>query len=108
MVPVSKSLDSNLFSQQYVPVTGSVTPCVCWYVALIVITTPFLLQVTVVAGPPVEVQVKDLVVSLYTNEVAVGTPEIMGWILLAVIKLWTSHSSYTRAIMYTHRGEDLK
>jgi len=32
--------------------------------------------VTVVAGPPVEVQVRDLVVSLYTNEVAVGPPEI--------------------------------
>ena len=61
----------------YVPVTGSATTCVCWSVALRVITTPSFLQVTVVAGPPVEVQVRDLVVSsLYTNEVAVGTPEI--------------------------------
>ena len=60
----------------YVPVTGSVTTCVCWYVALIVITAPSFLQVTVVAGPPVEVQVRDLVVSPYTSVVAVGVPTI--------------------------------
>jgi len=34
--------------------------------------------VTLVAGPPVEVQLRDLVVSMYTNKVAVGTPEIHG------------------------------
>ena len=33
---------------------------VCWWVALGVIMTPSLLQVTVVAGPPVEVQVRVL------------------------------------------------
>jgi len=58
----------------YVPVEELVTTCVCWYVALIVITAPFFLQVTVVAGPPVEVQVKDRVVSLYINVVEVGVP----------------------------------
>ena len=60
----------------YVPVTGSVTTCVCWYVALIDITPPSFLQETVVAGPPVEVQVRDLVVSPYTSVVAVGVPTI--------------------------------
>jgi len=58
----------------YVPVVVLVTICVCWYVAFIVITPPSFIQVTVVAGPPVEVQVKDLVVSLYTNMFAVGVP----------------------------------
>ena len=59
----------------YSPVTVSVTTCVCWYVALMAIMTPSFLQVTVVAGPPVEVQVRDLVVSLYSSVVAVGAPE---------------------------------
>ena len=59
----------------YVPEEELVTTCVCWYVALIVITAPFFLQVTVVAGPPVEVQVKDLVVSLFVSMIAVGAPE---------------------------------
>jgi len=58
----------------YVPVVVSVTTCVCWYAALIVITPPFFLQVALVAGPPVEVQVRDLVVPLYTSVVAVGAP----------------------------------
>ena len=58
----------------YVPVVVLVTTCLCWNVALRVITLPSFLQVTVVAGPPVEVQVKDLVVSLYTNMCAVGLP----------------------------------
>ena len=58
----------------YVPVVVSVTTCVCWYVALIVITAPSFLQVTVVAGPPVEVQVRDLVEPLYTSAVVVGVP----------------------------------
>ena len=58
----------------YVPVEELVTTCVCWYVALIVNTVPFFLQVTVVAGPPVEVQVKDRLVSSYIKVVAVGVP----------------------------------
>jgi len=65
---------SMVNTDSYVPVVVSVTTCVCWYVAFIVITLPSFLQVTVVAGPPVEVQVKDLVVSLYTNMFAVGVP----------------------------------
>ena len=59
----------------YVPVVALVTTFVCWYAALTVIIAPSFLQVTVVAGPPVEVQVRDLVVPLYTSVVAVGTPE---------------------------------
>ena len=59
----------------YPPVAALVTTCVCWYSPLMVIMTPSFLQVTVVAGPPVEVQVRDLVVSLYTSVVAVGVPE---------------------------------
>ena len=39
-----------------------------------VITTPSLLQVTVVAGPPVEVQVRVLDWSLKVRLVAVGEP----------------------------------
>jgi len=42
---------------------------------VVVIIAPSFLQVTVVAGPPVEVQVRDLVVSLYTSVVVVGVPE---------------------------------
>jgi len=59
----------------YVPVVVLVTTFVCWYVALVFNIAPFFLQVTVVAGPPVEVQVRDLVVSLYTSVVAVGVPK---------------------------------
>ena len=59
----------------YVPVIVLATTCVCWYIALIAIISPLFLQVTFVAGPPVEVQVRDLVVSLYTSVVAVGVPE---------------------------------
>ena len=74
----------------YVPVVVSVTTCVCWYVSLIVITPPSFLQVTVVAGPPAEVQVRDRVVWLYTSAVVVGVPttqkiNIMQWTLLAVV-----------------------
>jgi len=58
----------------YVPVVVSVTTCVCWYVTLLVITPPSFLQATVVAGPPVDVQVRDLVVSLNTSAVVVGLP----------------------------------
>ena len=60
---------------------------------------------TVVAGPPVEVQVRDLVVSSYSSVVTVGLPEFKN--LLAVINLLMSHSSYTHAII-TYRGEDIK
>ena len=59
----------------YSPVTVSVTACVCWYSPLMVIMTPSFLQVTVVAGPPVEVQVRDLAASLYSSVVAVGAPK---------------------------------
>ena len=59
----------------YSPVTVLVTTCVCWYVVLMVIMDPSFLQVTVVAGPPVEVQVRDLAVPLYSSVVAVGVPE---------------------------------
>ena len=56
---------SMMSTDSYDPVTGSVTTFVCLYVVpSIVIIAPSFLQVTVVAGPPVEVQVRDLVVSL--------------------------------------------
>ena len=90
--------------------TELVTTFVCWYVVpSIVILSPFSLQVTVVAGPPVEVQVRDMVVSLYTSAVTVGLPEFKnnGVDLLAVINLLMSHSSYTHAII-TYRGKDIK
>ena len=74
-VPKMSLTDLSLVStDSYVPVVVLVTTCVCWYVALIVITSPSFLQVTVVAGPPVEVQVRDLVVPLYTSLVAKGAP----------------------------------
>jgi len=76
----------------YVPAVVVVTTFVCRYVSLIVIITPFFFQVTVVAGPPAEVQVRDLVESLYTSAVVVGVPttqkiNIMQWTLLAVVNL---------------------
>ena len=43
---------------------------------MIVIGAPFFFQVTFVAGPPVGVQVRDLIISLYTSSVEVGTPEM--------------------------------
>ena len=79
-----------LSTVSYVPVVVSVTTCVCWTVALKVITPPSFIQVTVIAGPPVEVQVRDLVEPLYTSAVVVGVPttqkiNIMQWTLLAVV-----------------------
>jgi len=59
----------------YVPVVLSVTTCVCWYAVPIAIIAPSFLQVTVVAGPPVEVQVRDLALSLYTSVAVLGVPE---------------------------------
>ena len=44
----------------YMPSTLSTIICVCWWVVLGVITAPSFVQVTVVAGPPVEVQVRVL------------------------------------------------
>jgi len=73
---MSVTLWAMVSTVSYVPVVASVTTCVCWYAALIEIIAPSFLQVTVVAGPPVVVHVKDLVVSLYTSVVAVGIPEI--------------------------------
>ena len=51
-----------------------VTICVCWWVALRVITTPSLLQVTLVAGPPVEVQVRVVDWPLKVRLVTLGEP----------------------------------
>ena len=48
-----------------------------WVVALRVITTPSLLQVTVVAGPPVEVQVRVLDVLSKVKLVILGEPAWM-------------------------------
>jgi len=42
------------------PSTLSTIICVCWWVVLGVITAPSFVQVTVVAGPPVEVQLRVL------------------------------------------------
>ena len=75
-VPTMSVTDWAIVSTvSYSPVAVSVTTCVCWYVALMVIMAPSFLQVTVVAGPPVEVQVRDLAASLYSSVVAVGVPE---------------------------------
>ena len=47
---------------------------VCWWVALRVITAPSLVHVTVVAGPPVEMQVKVLDWLLTVRLVTLGEP----------------------------------
>ena len=47
---------------------------VCWWVALRVIIASSLLQVTVVAGPPVEVQVRVLDCLLTVRLVTLGKP----------------------------------
>ena len=48
--------------------------CVCWWVVLGVITAPSFVQVTVVAGPPVEVQVKVLDSLSSVSSVTLGAP----------------------------------
>ena len=64
---------------------------------MIVIIAPYFLQVTLVAGPPVEVQVRDLVVSLYTSLVAIGIPTTEeswpGLISLVVAGLQSIHAA---------------
>ena len=57
-----------------IPSTASTTILVCWWVALRVITIPFFLQVTVVAGPPVELQVRVLDWSSKVKLVTMGEP----------------------------------
>jgi len=58
----------------YVLLTGSTNLLVCWWVALRVIITPSLLQLTVVAGPPVEVQVRALDWTSKVKRVTMGEP----------------------------------
>ena len=59
----------------YVAVVASVTVCVCWYVTPSTTSgLPSLLQVTVVAGPPVDVQMKVLDWSLKVRLVTLGEP----------------------------------
>ena len=48
--------------------------CVCWWVVLGVITAPSFVQVTVVAGPPVEVQVRVLDSLSNVSSVTLGAP----------------------------------
>ena len=56
------------------PPTVSTIICVCWWVVLGVITAPSFVQVTVVAGPPVEVQVRVLDSLLKVSSVTLGVP----------------------------------
>ena len=54
--------------------TVSTIICVCWWVVLGVITAPSFVQVTVVAGPPVEVQVRVLDSLSNVTPVTLGAP----------------------------------
>ena len=65
----------------YLPLTGSTKLLDCWWVSLRVIKTPSFLQVTVVAGPPVEVQVRVLDWLSKVKLVIMGEP---AWIELNV------------------------
>ena len=56
------------------PSTLSTIICVCWWVVLGVITAPSFVQVTVVAGPPVEVQVRVLDPLSNVSSVTLGAP----------------------------------
>ena len=56
------------------PPTVSTIICVCWWVVLGVITAPSFVQVTVVAGPPVEVQVRVLDSLSNVSSVTLGVP----------------------------------
>ena len=56
------------------PSTVSTIICVCWWVVLGVITAPSFVQVTVVAGPPVEVQVRVLDSLSIVSSVTMGAP----------------------------------
>ena len=69
--------------------TGSNTLLVCWWVALRVITSPSLLQVTVVAGPPVEVQVRVLDWLSYCRPAILGEPERDGKLVTETLGLVT-------------------
>ena len=59
------------------PPTVSTIICVCWWVVLGVITAPSFVQVTVVAGPPVEVQVRVLDSLSNVSSVMLGAPACM-------------------------------
>ena len=53
--------------------------CVNWYVEPSTVSSfPPILQVTLVAGPPMEMQVSDLVVALNVSSEIVGVPGEMG------------------------------
>ena len=67
----------------------SITVLVCWYAALRVITSPSLLQVTVVAGPPVEVQVRVAVWPIKVMLVTLGAPGKQATQTILVIHLCT-------------------
>ena len=56
------------------PSTVSTIICVCWWVVLGVITAPSFVQMTVVAGPPVEVQLRVLDSLSNVSSVTLGAP----------------------------------
>ena len=56
------------------PSTVSTIICVCWWVVLGVITAPSFVQMTVVAGPPVEVQLRVLDSLSNVSSVMLGVP----------------------------------
>ena len=53
--------------------------CINWYVEPSTVSSlPPILQVTLIAGPPVEMQVSDLVVALNVSSEILGMPGEMG------------------------------
>ena len=56
------------------PRVAFITLLVCWKAALGVITVPSFVQVTLVAGPPVEVQVRVLDCPSNVSSVMLGVP----------------------------------
>ena len=71
---------------------------VCWWVALGVITAPFFVQVTVVAGPPVELQVRILDWLSYLRLATLGKPEKDGKLMMVVTAKYAVYEVTSSAV----------
>ena len=85
------------------PPTVSTIICVCWWVVLGVITAPSFVQVTVVAGPPVEVQVRVLDSMSNVSSVTLGAPACQRiqeqlWVVMSILSENLNGIIYTREI----------
>ena len=91
------------------PPTVSTIICVCWWVVLGVITAPSFVQVTVVAGPPVEVQVRVLDSLSNVTSVTLGEPACRWTQELRNCTLYYHHNMFWEVYHFSHtKSEFLK